>query len=285
MTSSPCRAARAAEPIDRHALVTRHNIRWDSLSGEIPLGNGEFCFNADGTGLQTFGGNTMSHWGWHSLPLPEGATADDVPATVTAWGLADAAQAWLRGKDVAVAAMPPPAGGGVILVGQPGHPTDAQWKQLLEAIDAGAVAIFLDPEAFKDGMDPVARLPLEGKKRFCRFDDWLYHKQCLARRHMVFEALPTGLLDWDYYGDVVSSGIFEIERTPDETMAAAIGTGLMGGSGEMYLCALMGARYRHGKGSIVLNTFNVLSRLGQHPAADRMLLNYIRYSQSLASLP
>ncbi len=69
--------------IDRQALVTRHNIAWNDLKGQIPLGNGEFCFNADATGLQTFGGNTMSHWGWHSFPLPEGWTADRVPTTGT----------------------------------------------------------------------------------------------------------------------------------------------------------------------------------------------------------
>ncbi|HRZ18235.1 MAG TPA: hypothetical protein P5141_11790, partial [Candidatus Hydrogenedentes bacterium] len=51
-------AARADEKIDRRALVTRHNIEWNELTGQIPLGNGEFCFNADATGLQTFGGNT-----------------------------------------------------------------------------------------------------------------------------------------------------------------------------------------------------------------------------------
>jgi hypothetical protein len=69
--------------IDRQALVTRHNIEWNDVSGQIPLGNGEFCFNADGTGFQTFGGNTMSHWGWHSFPLPPGVTADQIPSTGT----------------------------------------------------------------------------------------------------------------------------------------------------------------------------------------------------------
>jgi hypothetical protein len=72
-----------ATPIDRHALVTRHNIGWNDVRGQIPLGNGEFCFNADATGLQTFGGNTMAHWGWHSIPLPAGWTAGQVPATGT----------------------------------------------------------------------------------------------------------------------------------------------------------------------------------------------------------
>ena len=65
-------------PIDRHTLVSRHDIDWPSLSGQIPLGNGNFAFNADGTGLETFGGNTMSHWCWHSFPLPAGTTESDV---------------------------------------------------------------------------------------------------------------------------------------------------------------------------------------------------------------
>ena len=69
--------------IDRHALVTRHNITWNEVAGHLPLGNGEFCFGADGTGLQTFAGNSMSHWGWHSFPLPEGWTPERVPPTGT----------------------------------------------------------------------------------------------------------------------------------------------------------------------------------------------------------
>ena len=76
-------AAETRTPIDRHALVTRHNIEWNDPAGEIPLGNGEFCFNADGTGLQTLGGASLSHWGWHSDPLPAGWTSDRVPPTGT----------------------------------------------------------------------------------------------------------------------------------------------------------------------------------------------------------
>jgi len=85
---TPFGALRAADAphqarIDRHALVTRHNISWDKLTGRLPLGDGEFCFGADATGLQTFAGNSMSHWGWHSFPLPEGWTPEQVPATGT----------------------------------------------------------------------------------------------------------------------------------------------------------------------------------------------------------
>ena len=70
-------------PIDRHALVSRHDIDWPSLDGEIPLGNGNFAFNADGTGLETVGGNTMCHWCWHSFPLPAGVTPNDIKPWAT----------------------------------------------------------------------------------------------------------------------------------------------------------------------------------------------------------
>lgn len=59
-------------PIDRKTLVTRHNIRPRDITRIIPLGNGETCFGCDRTGLQTFGGNTMAHWAWHTFPVPEG---------------------------------------------------------------------------------------------------------------------------------------------------------------------------------------------------------------------
>src|ERR1035437_7980716 len=47
--------ARSA-PIDRHALVTRHNVELHQFDANNPLsvGNGEFCFTVDVTGLQTF---------------------------------------------------------------------------------------------------------------------------------------------------------------------------------------------------------------------------------------
>ncbi|MDR1809448.1 MAG: T9SS type A sorting domain-containing protein [Prevotella sp.] len=58
--------------IDREALVRRHTVHLNKLSSdELPqAGNGEIGFSIDATGLQTFYGNTMSHWGWHTVPCP-----------------------------------------------------------------------------------------------------------------------------------------------------------------------------------------------------------------------
>ena len=81
--ASCCVAARnaTAAPIDRHALVTRHNVVLTNANPMTPLqvGNGEFAFTADITGLQTFlPANTMSHWGWHTFPLPPGQRPEDL---------------------------------------------------------------------------------------------------------------------------------------------------------------------------------------------------------------
>jgi protein-glucosylgalactosylhydroxylysine glucosidase len=67
--------------IDRYALVSRHNPVMRKLEPLSPLsvGNGEFAFTCDVTGLQTFpevyaNGMplcTMSQWGWHTKPMPD----------------------------------------------------------------------------------------------------------------------------------------------------------------------------------------------------------------------
>ncbi len=69
------------DKIDRYALVSRHNPILKKLEPLSPLsvGNGEFAFTCDITGLQTFPEAykdamplcTMSQWGWHTKPMPE----------------------------------------------------------------------------------------------------------------------------------------------------------------------------------------------------------------------
>lgn len=75
-------AAAAQSPLDRQSIVSRHNPTFHAPDPHAPLsiGNGEFAFTADFTGLQTFPGLyertiplcTQSQWGWHSFPLPTG---------------------------------------------------------------------------------------------------------------------------------------------------------------------------------------------------------------------
>ena len=76
---------RVADTIDRHALVSRHNVLLTEFDASRPLqvGNGEFAFGMDLTGLQTFVPfNTMSQWGWHSGPPPLGQSRADFQGQV-----------------------------------------------------------------------------------------------------------------------------------------------------------------------------------------------------------
>jgi hypothetical protein len=84
------------ETIDREALVRRHGIRIIHPDPLTPLsvGNGEFAFTADVTGLQTFPEfhdkgtplATLSQWGWHSFPNPNDHKPADVESQYESHG-------------------------------------------------------------------------------------------------------------------------------------------------------------------------------------------------------
>lgn len=73
-------------PIDRQAVVSRHNVVIHEIdpNGTMAVGNGEFAFNFDVTGLQSFPDyyqktmplGILSNWGWHSFPNPDGFSFD-----------------------------------------------------------------------------------------------------------------------------------------------------------------------------------------------------------------
>ncbi len=86
-----CKENKKDTPIDRYALVSRHNVQLtapDTL-GSLSVGNGEFAFTVDVSGLQTFykeyengiSLGTQSQWGWHSIPAKEKYTLNDVAKT------------------------------------------------------------------------------------------------------------------------------------------------------------------------------------------------------------
>ena len=83
-------AAQSAAPagINRRDVVSRHNPVLRALDPRSPLsvGNGEFAFTADPTGLQTFPQPyesrmplcTQSQWGWHTAPNTTGKGPADL---------------------------------------------------------------------------------------------------------------------------------------------------------------------------------------------------------------
>ena len=87
----------SSAPIDRHALVTRHNPTLVGVDPWAPLsvGNGRFAFTADVTGLQTLYDfyhksgiplETLARWAWHENPNPNGYKLSDANQLFTAYG-------------------------------------------------------------------------------------------------------------------------------------------------------------------------------------------------------
>ncbi len=81
-----------ATPIDREALVTRHNpvIRKVDYTAPLTVGNGKFAFTVDVTGLQTFEDayykngiplETLARWCWITDDNPQGYSLADTSET------------------------------------------------------------------------------------------------------------------------------------------------------------------------------------------------------------
>lgn len=84
-------SANRSGSIDRSALVKRHTVTLHQPNplGVLAVGNGNFAFNADITGLQSFPEyyeksmpiGILSNWGWHSFPNPKGYSLESFPDT------------------------------------------------------------------------------------------------------------------------------------------------------------------------------------------------------------
>lgn len=123
-------------------------------------------------------------------------------------------------------------------------------------------------------------LPFKNNGTVARLDECLgfYHRDDWARPHAIFAGLPTGLLDWELYRNVVPHGGYCLQGfdEPEEAVCGAIKTSQGYNSG-LYLSI-----HKHGKGWIILSCLEIIPNLGMDPVADRLLRNLINYANSLA---
>ncbi|HSG67161.1 MAG TPA: hypothetical protein VK994_00545, partial [Bacteroidales bacterium] len=83
-----CSDDEQSKKIDRYEVVSRHNIQLDTIDtlSSLSVGNGEFAYTVDITGMQTFPEayengvslGTQSQWGWHTIPNEENYELEDV---------------------------------------------------------------------------------------------------------------------------------------------------------------------------------------------------------------
>ncbi len=209
-------------------------------------------------------------------------------ATVSAWGIPASVESWLSSHGVKSTPLnaAPMKDRELILVGDLPKDTNstADWKLLAERMASGSTVVFLSPTVFQREKDSTAWLPLAKKGKAYKFNDWLYHKECVAKQHPLFEGLQgNGLLDWYYYGPTLPAYLFDGQDTPTEVVAAAFAAGYSTDGG--YASGVLLGSYTFGAGRFVINTFSILDNVGQHPVADRLLLNLIQYGALSAHGP
>jgi hypothetical protein len=168
---------------------------------------------------------------------------------------------WQTEREVILAAGRPPAPGGAEV-----------FAELARRIEGGATAVFLSMSVFAEKNQPTAWVPLQQKGTLAGLPSWLYHKDEWAKPHPIFEGLPTGLLDYTFYRELIPDVAWVGLETPAEVVAGANDASIG------YSAGLLVSVHTVGQGRIVLNTLTLREHLGRHPAADRLLWNMLRYA-------
>ncbi len=228
-------------------------------------------------GAAATGGETEFH-------VTDAAQMPAVESEVTLWGEDVALSGWLAQHGIRTRAFTPgeAAAREVILVSStPAAPGGVRaWSELARRIARGATVIFLAPEVFAEGINPLAWLPLANKGTPASIHGWLYLKDEWAKQHPVFDGLPAGgLMDYGYYGDLIPDAVWADQEAPDEAVAGAIK------ASQDYSSGLTVAVYKLGAGRFILNTLRIRENLGTHPSAERLLRNLLRYGARDAKLP
>ena len=208
------------------------------------------------------------------------ATMPKVQTTVTRWGQDATLARWLEANGIKTQPFGASAGSSeVILVG---NEAGDDFAALTARIEAGATAVFLCPTVFAKDNRPTALLPVPEQGGLATVDDWLYQNNDWARPHPIFNGLPTGLLDYQFYREILGNKFFAGQTAPSEIVAGMINTSLGYSSG------LTVSVHRVGKGRIVLNSLQIRENLSaetSHPVAERLLRNMLNFAEKDPSRP
>ncbi|MBM4001099.1 MAG: hypothetical protein FJ297_16455 [Planctomycetes bacterium] len=158
------------------------------------------------------------------------------------------------------------------------------FHDLIERIARGSTVVFLSLDVFANGDQGPAFVPLAKKGPLSGMNSWFYHKDEWAKPHPIFEGLPTGILDYASYRQIIPDSAWTGQDAPAEAVCGANDASIH------YASGLMLSVHELGAGRFVLNSLRIREHLGTDPAADRLLANLIRYAakdgrQPLADRP
>jgi hypothetical protein len=216
--------------------------------------------------------------------LGDPAQMPPVETEIVLWGGDPELAGWLAQGGIHVRPFSPeaPAGREVILVSRtpPARPAGAaapQWpaaafRELARRIARGSTAVFLCPEVFMRKGQATGWLPLQRRGSLVSIPSWLYLKDDWAKPHPIFEGLPTGLMDFTFYREIIPDLVWAGQDPPAEAVAGSVK------ASQDYSSGLLVAVYELGAGRLILNTLRIRENLGRHPVAEHLLRNMLRYA-------
>ncbi len=160
------------------------------------------------------------------------------------------------------------------------------WDNVYNAINGGAKALFLDPYALTEEGERYAYLDEKKPAVYLRREDgsnvnlvsnweWLYHRVPICRPGELTKTVQAkGILDQNYYNNVLDQIYFDMETLPDDPSVMAFEMDVTASSGVGALIGNMLGRINYGAGSYIYNCLDIIGNIGQ-PAADKLLMNFI----------
>ncbi|MBN2294446.1 MAG: hypothetical protein JXM70_18600, partial [Pirellulales bacterium] len=252
-------------------LATKYFAEDITIDG--PAGEYRFLATFD-SGAAAGGGPAVFH-------VDDAAQMPPVETEVVLWGKDATLAKWLADHGIRTRPFSPtaPTAREVILAcGKHGTPED--FRELARRMASGSTVVFLSPAVFKKGDQPTGWLPMVNKGRLEPIWGWLYLKDEWAKRHPIFDGLPSGgLMDYTFYREIIPDLVFAGQSPPAEAVSGAIK------ASQDYSSGLMVCEYSFGESRFILNTLKIRENLGKHPAAERLLRNMLRYAARDAKKP
>lgn len=197
---------------------------------------------------------------------------------VLLWGDDPKVEQWLKDNGIKTVKFDPSVPNTtpqkILALSTPANP-DAAFADLAERIKNGSNVVFLSEQIFRKGEDPTGYLPLEQRGSIRQLEEWLYHVDQWAKCHPVFAGMQAdGLMDYDYYREIIPTNFFVDTQTPTEAISGA------NSAARHYEAGLMVATYKLGKGQFLINTLLIRENLGTIPQAERLLRNLLNLSMN-----
>ena len=160
----------------------------------------------------------------------------------------------------------------------------ARQRSIRGRVGRGSVAVFLMPKAFCAGeKGPLALLPLRSKGHLTGGRACWWSIDHFVKAHAVFDGMPADRLMGNGYYRLVWPNVSLVGASEGETIAGALGIGCIGEGG--YWSGVDLVVHPFGRGKIIFNTLLIEEHLGRDPAAERFLLNLVRYAAGSVGKP